>query len=255
MKIKIVLLTTLFLAFSTIGFAQSNKPQQLRRYAPQMNIDEQKFGQDKLSVNSEKGIPIKTKQSLMGYLTERFKIAHDWPAIYKAQDANNLYFVMVTVNKDRQAEDSPLQSLLLVLREQGGVVSEVSKAEEETDAAVKVPAFFLGRNKTLIIISESAPDGSLFGHSVYEYADENLKPLSYIPVIDKIGMSGSVWVTNNEIGLATAEYKNSTYYVTIRGKGTLYESRGYNKNKKIASPNVPVTYYYVKGEWRLVARR
>jgi hypothetical protein len=220
-----------------------------------MNTDEQKFGQDKLSVNSEKGIPIKTKQALVSHLTQRYKIAYDWPAIYKVQDANNLYFVIVTVYKDRQAEDSPQQSLFLVLSEQDGMVSEVSKAEAESDYAVKAPAFFLGRNKSLIIISESAPDGSFSGHSVYEYADNNLKPLGSIPVIDKIGMSGSVWVTNNEIGLATAEYKNNTYYVTIRGKGTLYEARSYNNNKKIASPGMPVTFSYVKGEWRLVARR
>jgi hypothetical protein len=255
MRLKIVLLPLLLIAFSSVGFAQLNEAQQLKRYIPRMQNSQQDFGQDKLYVNSEKGISVKTKQALIRHITQHYKIAQIELDIYRLQDANNLYLVIVTVNKDQRAEDGPLQSLLLVLREQDGVVSEVSKAEEDTDAAVKAPAFFLGRNKTLIIVSYSAGDGSLFGHSAYEYADNNLKQLGDIPVIDKIGMSGSVWVTNNQIGLATAQYKNNTYYVTIRGKGTLYESRGYNKNKRIASPGVPATYSYAKGEWRHVTGR
>lgn len=237
MRLKIVLLTLLLIALSLVGVAQSNKAQQLKRYIPRMQNSQQDFGQDKLGVYSEKGIPIKTKQALIRHITQHYKIAQIGIDIYKLQDANDLYFVIVTVNKNKQDE---VQALLLVLREQGGVVSEVSKAEEDTDAAIKAPAFFLGRNKTLIVVSYSAADGSLFGHVAYEYAGNNLKPLGYTPVIDRVGMSGSVWITNNEIGLATARYKNNTYHVTIRGKGALYESRGYNNNKKIASPVCPL---------------
>lgn len=255
MRLRIVLLTLLLITFSLVGVAQSNEAQQLKRYIPRMQNSQQDFGQDKLDVYSEKGIPVKTKQALIRHITQHYKIAQIGLDIYKLQNASNFYLVIVTTNKDKQVEDSPLQSLLLVLSEQDGVVSEVSKAEEDTDAAIKAPTFFLRRNKTLIIVSYSAGDGSLFGHSVYEYADNNLKPLGSIPVIDKIGMSGSVWVTNNEIVLATARYKNNTYHVTMRGKGTLYEAGGYNDYKKIASPGVPVTFSYAKGEWRHVAGR
>lgn len=252
MRLRIVLLTLFLTTFSLVGVAQSNKAQQLKRYIPRMQNSQQDFGQDKLEVYSEKGIPIKTKQALVSHIRQHYKIAQIGLDVYKLQDANELYFVIVSVNKDNQDQ---VQTLLLVLREQGGVVSEVSKAEEDTDAGVKAPAFFLGQDKTLIIVSYAAPDGSLFGHVAYEYASNNLKPLGSIPVIDKLGMSGSVWITNNEIGAATARYKNNTYDVTIRGKGTLYESRGYSNNKRIASPGVPVTFSYLKGEWRLVAGR
>ncbi len=256
MRIKIVLPTLFLLVFSSAGFAQSNKAQQLRRYVPQMRTTEQDFGQDKLSVSSEKSIPASIEQALIRYITEHYKIVQIVVEIYKVQDANNLYFVLGTVSKDQQAEDSPAQSVLLVLREQAGVVSEVSKAENDSDAAIKAPIFFLGRNKILIIVSHSAPDGSFAGHYAYEYSGNNLKSLGEIPVIDKTGMSGSVWITNNQVGLATAEYKNNTYYVTMRGKGTLYVPVGNGTNyKKIAAPGAPATFSYGAGVWRHVARR
>lgn len=134
-------------------------------------------------------------------------------------------------------------------------MSEISKAENESDAAVKAPVFFLGPNKLLAIVSLSAGDGSLAGHYAYEYADNNLKPLGEIAVIDKVGMSGSVWITNNSIGRATAEYKNNTYYVTVRGQGSLYVPKGMDNYKKIAPPRSPVTFFYDGVEWRQAATR
>jgi len=256
MRLKIVLLAALFLAFSPAGFAQSNESQPLRRYVPRMQSTQQDFGQDTLSVSSEKGIPLSTKQALIRYVTEHYKVAQLIVDIYRVRDADNLYFVIGTFNADRQAEDSPMQSVLLALRERGGVVSEVSKATSDSDAAIKVPAFFLGRNKVLIIVSHSAPDGSFAGHYVYEYADNKLKPLGEIPVIDRTGTSGSVWITNNRVGVASAEYKNSAYYVTLRGKGTLYQPAGDGANyKKLAAPGAPVTFSYNKGAWRPVTGR
>jgi hypothetical protein len=256
MKIKIVLLTTLFLAFGSIGFAQSNARQQLRRYTPHMRYTEQDLGPDKLSVGSDSSIPLSTERVLVHHVTQNYKIAQLIIGLYKIQGENNLYFVTGTVNKDRQAEDSPMQSILLALRAEGDKVTEISKAEDDSDAAIKEPAFFLGQDRLLIIVSHSAPDGSLGGHYAYEYADNNLKPLGGIPVIDKMGMSGSVWITNNQIGRATAEYKNNTYFVTMRGKGSLYEVVGDIANyKKIASPGAPATFSYDGGEWRSIVRR
>jgi hypothetical protein len=69
-------------------------------------------------------------------------------------------------------------------------------------------------------------------------------------------MSGQVWVTNNQIEGDTAEYKNNAYYMTMRGKGTLYQVFGYGKYKKIAPPRSPVTFFYDGKEWRrVVAKR
>jgi hypothetical protein len=256
MRIKIVLLATLFWAFGSVGFAQSNTLQQLRRYAPQMRNTQQELGQDKLSVGSDSSIPLPTERALVRHVTQNYKIAQLIIGLYKLQGENNLYLVSGTVNKDRQSEDSPAQSILLVLRAEGDEVAEVSKAEDDSDAAIKEVAFFLGQDRLLIIVSHSAPDGSLGGHYAYEYAGHALKPLGDIPVIDKLGMSGSVWITNNQIGRATAEYKNNTYFVTMRGKGSLYEAVGDNYNyKKIASPGSPATFSYDAGAWRFKPAR
>jgi hypothetical protein len=153
----------------------SNEQQQLRRHDPQMQFTEQDFGQDKLSVGLEKGIPQSTGQALIKYITGQYRIAQLIIGIYKLPDADNLYFVLGTAYKDQQAqEQSEVQTLFLVLREQGDVVSEVSKIDSESDAANKEPVFFHGQNKLLIIVSESAGDGSFGGNYAFEYAN-NLK--------------------------------------------------------------------------------
>jgi hypothetical protein len=256
MRIKIVLLTTFFLVFNSIGFAQSNGRQQLRRYNPQMRSTRQDLGQDKLSVVCDSRIALSTERALIRYITQNYKIAQLIIGLYKLQGANNLYLVIGTFNKDRQSEDSPAQSIILTIRAEGDKVTEVSKAENDSDAAIKEPAFFLGQDRLLIIVSHSAPDGSLGGHYAYEYAGNTFKPLGEIPVIDKTGMSGSVWITNNRIDRATAEYKNSTYFLTMRGQGSLYEPLGDGANsKKIASPGAPVTFSYEGGGWRRIVTR
>jgi hypothetical protein len=237
----------------SVNAATNRQAQPLRRYEPQMRTVEKKLGEDTLSVNIEKNISPATEQALTGYFTSHYKLVTISMDIYKVAGADNLYFVLGAVQKDQQSEDSASINIFLALKEQGGTVSEVSKVENESDAAVRAPVFFFGQNKLLAIVSLSAPDGSLFGHSAYEYADNNLKPLGDIPVIDKLGMSGQVWITNNGLENATAEYKNNTYYVTVRGKGSLYQSFGYDNYKKLAPPRSPVTFFYNAKEWRLLA--
>jgi hypothetical protein len=239
----------------SVNAATNSQAQQLRRYQPQMRSVEKKLGEDTLSVAIEKDISPATEQALISYFTQHYKVYMGGIDVYKLPGGNNLYFVLGGVYKDQQSENSEGINIFLVLREQGKKVSEVSKAENESDAAVKAPVFFLGQNKLLAIVSLSAPDGSLAGHYAYEYADNNLKPLGEIAVIDKVGMSGSVWLTNNSMARATAEYKNNTYYVTMRGQGSLYVSNGMDNYKKIAPPRSPVTYFYDGGTWRQVATR
>lgn len=262
-KMQTVLLSMFFLSAAltvaqtslSVKAVANGQAQPLRRYKPQMLSVEKKLGEDTLSVSIEKGIPPATEQALIGYFTQHYKPAAMGIEIYKAPGADNLYFVLGTVHKDQQSVDSEALNIFLALREQGGTVSEVSKAENESDAAVRAPVFFLGQNKLLAIVSLSAMDGSLAGHFAYEYAGNNLKPLGDIPVIDKLSMSGQVWVTNNQLEGATAEYKNSNYYVTVRGKGSLYHSLSYENNKKIAPPRSPVTFFYDGKEWRPVATK
>lgn len=238
-----------------INAAPKNQARPLRLYEPQMRTVEKKSGEETSYYSIEKGISPATEGALIGFFTEHYTSVTMETQIYKAPVADNLYFVIGTVRKDKQSEDSESINIVLALREQGGIVSEVSKAENENDSFLRAPVFFYGQNKLLAIVSLSAADGSLAGHYAYEYADNKFKPLGDIPVIDKLGMSGQVWATNNQIERATAEYKNNTYYVTLRGKGTLYHMRGYDNYKKLAPPKSPVTFFYDGKEWRPVAAR
>ena len=258
------LLLSMFLLSAALTVAQTSpstnaaansQAQQLRRYEPQMREVEKKSGEDTWSVNIEKGISPATEQALIEYFTGQYKLVAMYFDIYKAPVADNLYFVLGTVRKDKQSEDSESINVFLALKEQGGTVSEVSKAENENDSAVRAPVFFFGQNNLLAIVSLSAGDGSLSGHYAYEYAGNKLKPLGDIPVIDKLGMDGQVWITNNKIEGATAEYKNNNYHVTVRGKGSLYHSLGYDNYKKLAPPKAPVTFTYDGKEWRPVATK
>jgi hypothetical protein len=231
---------------------RSNSRQQLRRHDPQMQIIEQDFGQDKLSVSFEKGIPPSTRQALISYVTQHYSIAQLIIAIYKLPNADNLYFVIGIVSQSQQSQDGE-RNIFLILRGQGETVSEVSKAESDNTCGIKEPVFFLGQNKLLIVVSIMAFDGGFCGNDVFEYADNNLKSISGIDVYDgRHGRGG--WRGYSPMDRATAEYKNNTYYVTMRGVGSLYGYTG-DKDKKIALPRSPITFFYNGADWRPVATR
>ncbi len=238
---------------------ESNERQQLRRSDPQLQSTEQDFGEDKVSVSFEKGIPLSTKQALVGYMKQHYKPARMGFEIYKLGAANNLYFVAGIFYKDRQAQvGSDEQTLFLALREQAGTVSEVSRAEDDSDAPILKPIFFLGQNKVLIIVSQLWLDGGFGGNLAFEYADNNLKSLGGIAVFEVPGRRAQDFIlAHSPMGRATAEYKSNAYYVTMRGAGSLYlpQQSDATKYDKIASPGSPVTFFYDRGTWRTVTPR
>ena len=254
MKKTQFLLLLSFLLIPALTVAQtsrlsSNEHQQLRRYVPQMQSTEQAVGQDKLMVNFEKGIPPSTRQALIGYFTQRYKVNQGGIDIYKLPGANNLYFVSGTVNE--------MLNIFLVLRAQGETFSEVSKTENDSTGSEKQFDFFLGPDRLLIIVSHTTT-GLYAGNYAYEFADNNLKSLGEIYVIEKAGMSGSVWLTRSPMGRATAEYKNNTYYVTVRGMtGSLYGhvNDAAGLPKKLAPPRSPLTFSHNGVDWRPVDTR
>lgn len=231
---------------------RSNVRQQLRRYDPQMQIIEQDFGEDKLSVSFEKSISLSTEQAIISYITQHYKIAQLIIAIYKLPNASNLYFVIGTVSQNQQSQETE-KNIFLILKGQGETMSEVSKAESDNTCGIKEPVFFLGQNKLLIVVSTMAFDGGFCGNDVFEYADNNLKSIGGIDVYDgRHGRGG--WQGYSPMQRATAEYKNNTYYVTMRGVGSLYGYTG-DKDKKIAPPRSPITFFYDGADWRPVATR
>jgi hypothetical protein len=251
LRIKIVLLAALLCTSSSLGFAQSNERQQLRRYDARLQTAEQNFGPDKdtLSIGFEKSIAPSTRQALVNYVTQHYKIAQLIIAIYKLPGASDLYFVIGDVYETQQSQETE-KSVFLILRAQGETVSEVSKAEDEITCGIKETAFFQGHNKLLILVSISAFDGGFCGNLAFEYVDQSLKPIGAIDVYDGVHGRGG-WQGHSPMERATAEYKNKTYYVTMRGVGSLYGYTG-GKEKKIAPPRTPITFFYDGAEWRSV---
>ena len=233
----------------------SNQRQQLRRHNPQMQYTEQSFGQEKLNVGLEWGIPQPTAQALIKYVTQNHRLALLALSVSKLPGSADQYFVLGTIYKDGQAQERfESQTLMLVLREQGGAVSEVSRSENDSGAPGKEAVFFVGQDRLLIVVSHTV-EGSLFaGDYAYEYAGNNLKPLGEFAVVEKLGMSGSVWLTRSPlINNATAEFANNAYRVTMRGaKGALYEHAGDGTDswKKVAAPKSAITYSYDGTNWR-----
>ena len=242
--------------------SSSNESQQLRRYNPQMHSAEQSFGQEKITISLDKSIALSTRQALIRYISQHYVSRVIEFEINELPGADTLYVVTGIFDKAQQAKapqaqdnSSQAPTILLVLRQQGDTVSEVSKVENENGGAYGLisSAFFLGQNKLLMIVSFSAGDGADGGNYAYEYADHNFKSLGQIDVIEKVGMSGSVWLTSHPIERATAEYKNNTYYVTMRGaKGGLYGGSADAKGnpRKLASAGSPVTFFYDGANWK-----
>ena len=254
MRIKITLLTTLLLAFSSIGFAQSNKSQQLRRFTPQMQSDEQNSGQERVRVFVEKGIAQSTVQALSKYASQQYESAQMRLGLYRLPGADSLYFVTVMFD-DPTLQDTTLPpTTLFILKEQGGTVSELRKSTYNDPNngdinRVLEPVFFLGQSKLLIIVSAALIDGFITNY-VFEYAGDDLKSLDEIHVIENVSENGVYTGSYNPMRQATAEYKNNSYYVTMRGKKSLF-----NGEKKIAPPGKPITFFYDGKTWRQAGKK
>lgn len=244
MRIKFISLMALLLACGSVGLAQSNGSQPLSRYNPQTLSIEQNLGQEKLTIDVDKTISTSIRQSLVSYFLQHYTSNLISMEIDKLPGADDLYAV---TGRFTEAQNSSAEATLLLLREQGGKVSEVNKLSDENAGGYGViqPVFFSGQNRQLVIVSMSSADGDARMDVVYEFAGNNFKPLGEIGVIEKLGESGGVWMIDSPARRATAEYKNGSYYVTLRGKGSLHLGR-----KKIARAGSPVTFFYNGREWQ-----
>jgi hypothetical protein len=242
MKIKIILLMALLTAWSAVGFTQSIKAQQL-----------------KVSKTVAVDSSTATGKALTNYLNQHYKITEDsgGASLYKVPGASNLYFAIGSTGEQNTEEQ---KDLVLVLEAQGKTVHEVAKVHEKgMQGPIRDPLFFVGPNRILMVVSSGFADGGFVGDNAYEYAGNKLRWLGEIGVYDKVGED----LPSSPMEGAVAEYKTSAYYVTMRGKGSLYRSVDVDPNKpaddspgnttglkKIASPRKPVTFFYNGKEWQ-----
>jgi hypothetical protein len=104
-----------------------------------------------------------------------------------------------------------------------------------------------------MVVSSGFADGGFVGDNAYEYAGNKLRSLGEIGVYEKVGVD----LPFSPMEGALVEYKTSAYYVTVRGKGSLYIHADYSPSnttglKKIAPPRKPVTFFYAGKKWQQV---
>jgi hypothetical protein len=247
MKIKIILLVALLTTWSAAGFTQSIKAQQL-----------------KLSKTVEVDSSTTIGKALTNYLNQHYKITEDsgGASLYKVPGASNLYFAMGSTGEQNTEEQ---KDLVLVLEAQGKTVNEVAKVyEKDMQGPIRSPLFFVGPNRILMVVSSGFADGGFVGDNAYEYAGNKLRWLGEIGVYDQVGED----LPFSPMEGAVAEYKTSAYYVTMRGKGSLYRSVYVDPNKpadyspgnttglkKIAPRGKPITFFSDGKTWRQVATK
>jgi hypothetical protein len=149
MRINFISLMALLLAFGSVGLAQSDGSQRLRCYDPQIQYTEQNLGQEELTVVVDKAISTSTRQSLVSYFLQHYTSNLLSFEIDKLPGTDNLYAV---TGRFSEAQNSSAEALLLLLREQGGKVSEVNKLSDENAAFYGViqPIFFAGQNRAVL---------------------------------------------------------------------------------------------------------
>lgn len=226
--------TVLLLAvLSFINPSPSDVRQQLRPYRPQLLNFEREYG----FALYEKAIPKSTVEKFLKYLSE--KNSGDelrTIVINKMPSTTDLYFVVV-----QRAHDSDERNLFLVLRKKGSEITEISREENDFTCGMLDPTFFIGRDRVLIIVSIAAFDGAYCGTSPFEYKDGKLKSLGGIDVYDGVHGRGG-WQGHSPIENATAEYRQDTYYVTLRGRGNLYSLD--EKERKLANRRQPLVFFF-----------
>lgn len=245
MKIKIILLMALLMAWTAVGFTQSVEAQQLKLSNP-------------VEVDSSTA----TGKALTNYLKQHYNTpsSEDFippdaygPLLYKVPGASNLYFALWFTG-EQNTEDQ--KDLVLVLEAHGKTVNEVAKVyEKDMQGPLRSPLFFVGPNRILMVVSSGFADGGFVGDNAYEYAGNKLRSLGEIGVYDKVGED----LPFSPMEGAVAEYKTSAYYLTMRGKGSLYRADNSPHNttglKKIAPPRKPVTFFYDGKSWRQAATK
>jgi hypothetical protein len=221
-----VIKASLLLVF-LISASVTTEAQLLRRHRSQLRSMKQESG----FTLYEKGTPLAAVRSLKKHLSDNGGKEINTLVVSRMPLTRDQYFVM--------AQDADGLNKFLVLRIQGEGIVEISKAENDISCGILEPAFFVGKDRTLIVISISAFDGGYCGNYPFEFKNGKLKSLGDIAVYDGVHGRGG-HQGHSPIEKATARFEGETYYVTMRGKGSLYDE----KERRIAAPNSPATYFY-----------
>lgn len=225
---------TLFLTVMFSFSAALAPPERLRRSDPK--LQENSSAEERFTF--EQKIPAAKRTALKKYLSEHFNETS--AQIYSLPTAENLYLAL--------AQDyNESNNIFLLLKSDGGAVSEVNRVKSDVGCMLPTPTLFIGQGRVLIVLSIAAADGGYCGNYFLEYKEQSLKYLGDIAVYDGVHGKGGYQGHSPFENLASAEFKQNTYYITIRGRGSLYGG----DEKRLARPRVPITYFYDGKEFKL----
>jgi hypothetical protein len=207
------------------------KPQPLTHVEPPMRTYEKQGD----SITYERVIPLSDVKAFLKYMKEHYS-SDSGVNLSLHKLSNNRYF---GITFDYQND----KTLFLLFDKQGVNISVVSNnAEDRACAGYLHSVFFRGTDRVLITNSFNFPDGGFCGTRPYEYRNGNLKPLGEIPVFDGIDGEGAAVGSDAVNKMATAVYKDNTYYLTLIGRGPLYAND--ENETKLAAAHKPVTFKY-----------
>lgn len=214
---------------------------QLRRFSPGM----QGFEQNEARVNFAKGITRTTAREFMQYMLGNTRGSGlRLFNLYQLPPSTDQYLVSAP-----DFENS--NNTFLLLRKQGKEITEVSRISK-VGCPLLEPFFFAGKDRLLLIVSNSAFDGGFCGNYAFEYKDEMLTPLADVNVYDGAHGKG-VYQGHSPMDAATAAYRGGKYYLTMRGEGSLYSLD--EKDSRLAPRGAPLTFFLDGDAWRPTGNR
>lgn len=256
----------LVLILSLTSLLNFDENQRLRRHDPQMQDYEiSESDSNKISVSFEKGVHSLDMRNIVKYISEQFDPEAGYLRIYihKLPVADDMYYAVAGYEETK----------FFLLRKRGAEITALNKINNKELGCFGLvnSIFFSGNNRMLIVTSFNAPDGGFCGNYAFEYKDGNLKPIGEVPVYDGTHGAGA-HQGHSPMERATAEYRNNTYYVTMRGEGSLYaltrDSGSYTatyrngklvsespKDKKLAPPRSSVTFFFNGSMWQPLRSR
>lgn len=218
--------------FFVTALASAATAQALPRTSPRTAI----YKQGERYVSYETAIPRATAQAYFKYM-----LAHYGTDEYYTN--YDLYRMPTTADLFLGTAYDGSELKLLLLRKNGAEFSEVSQVKHE-GCGLAQPFFFTGRDRVLLFISNSAPDGGFCGNLAFEFQGGGWKPLGELDVYDAPHGQGG-FQGHTPLERATAKFTQGKYSLTMRGTGILY-SFG---DKVLARRGVPVTLTFDGTNW------
>jgi hypothetical protein len=235
-------MTIIFLALILLsGSSSAVADGHLKRYQPEEKVYERSGPH----IFYEAGVSLQAIRLFDRYLSERLNDQITL-SIYKMPLTRDLYLVSGHVGGEKGGGE---RSRYCLFRKSGARLIMLDCILGWDDKEIVSTTFFIGKDRVLVMANTGAPP-DFECVEVFEFKNTRLKYLGPLTVVKKERPTGVHGDYTDPLENAAAEFKANTYYVTM--KGNLYSVWGSGtQERKIATPNSPVTYYFDGKKFRM----